>query len=114
MGPEVLRKTFDGIILPQNIRKHLKDDRVRGTLQSLRRRRILSSKHWDQLYPDHVSSVSSEHFEPTLLMVLLRTVCELTPPTAGWDSPPHSADTSREADIARLRYFMNTVLDHAD
>ena len=92
----------------------MKDYRVRGALQSLRKRRILSSKHWDQLYPDHASSVSSEHFEPTLLMILLRTVCELTPPTAGWDAPPHSADTSREADIARVRYFMNSVLDLAD
>jgi len=46
-------------------------------------------------------------------MVLLRTVCELTPPTAGWDAPPHAVDTSREADIARMRYFMNTLLDQA-
>ena len=38
----------------------------------------------------------------------------MTPPTAGWDAPPHAADTSREADIARVRYFMNIVLDHAD
>ncbi len=47
-------------------------------------------------------------------MVLLRTVCEMTPPTAGWDAPPLAADTSREADIARVRYFMKTVFDHAD
>lgn len=47
-------------------------------------------------------------------MLLLRTVCELTPPAAGWDAPPHAANTSREADIARVRYFMNTVSVHAD
>ncbi len=47
-------------------------------------------------------------------MVLLRTVCELTPPTAGWDVPPLTADSSREADIARVRYFMNIVFGHAD
>ena len=47
-------------------------------------------------------------------MILLRTVCELTPPTAGWDAPPHAVDFSREADIARVRYFMNTVLDHGN
>ena len=47
-------------------------------------------------------------------MVLQRTVCELTPPIAGWDAPPLAADTSREADIARVRYFVDTVFSHAD
>ena len=114
MGSGVLRGTFDRIIQPQNLRKHLKEYEVHDRLQPLRKQKILTSKQWLQLYPDRASSVSSEHFDPTLLMVLLRTVCELTPPTAGWDAPPHAADTSREADIARVRYFMNTVLDHAD
>ena len=114
MGSEVLRDTFDRIIPPQNLQKHLKKCKVHDTLQSLRKQRILTSKQWGQLYPDPASSVSSKYFDPTLLMVLLRTVCQLTPPTAGWDGPPHAADTSREADIARVRYFMNTVLDHAD
>ena len=114
MGSGVLRETFDRIILPQNLRKHLKDYQNHDTLWSLRKQRILTSKQWGQLYPDRASSVASKDFDPTLLMVLLRTVCKLTPPTAGWDAPPHTADTSREADIARVRYFMNTVLDHAD
>lgn len=114
MGSGALREAFDRIIPPQNLQKHLKGYQVHDTLQSLRKQRILTSKHWGQLYPDLASSVSSKDFDPTLLMVLLRTVCELTPPTAGWDAPPHAADTSREADIARVRYFMNTVLDHAD
>ena len=113
MGSEVLRDVFDGIIPPQNLQKHLKEHQVHDKLQSLRKQRILTSKQWGQLYPDRASSVSSKHFDPTLLMVLLRTVCQLTPPTAGWDASPHAADISLEADIARVRYFMNTVLDHA-
>jgi len=114
MGSGVLRETFDRIIQPQNLRKHLKVYQNHDTLRSLRKQRILNSKQWGQLYPDGASSVSSKDFDPTLLMLLLRTVCELTPPTAGWDAPPHAVDTSREADIARVRYFMNTLLDHAD
>ena len=114
MGSEVLRDTFDRIIPPQDLQKHLKEYQVHDRLQSLRKQRILSSKQWDQLYPDHASSVSSKHFDPTLLMVLLRTVCQLPPPTAGWDVPPHVADIGCEADIARVRYFMNTVHDHVD
>ena len=114
VGSEVLRETFDRIIPPQDLQKHLKEYQVHDRLQSLRKQRILTPKQWGQLYPDRASSVSSKHFDPTLLMVLLRTVCQLTPPTAGWDAPPHAADTSREADIARVRYFMNTLHDHAD
>ena len=41
-------------------------------------------------------------------------MCELTPPTAGWDTAPLPADTSREADIARVRCFMNTEIGHAE
>ena len=41
----------------------------------------------------------------------------MTPPTAGWDAPTHAAHTSCETDVARVRYFVNTVstvLYHAD
>ncbi len=114
VGSRVLRETLDSIVPPKNLQKHLKGYRVHATLQSLRKQGILNSKQWAQLYPAHASSVSSKDFDPTLLMVLLRTVCELNPPTAGWDAPPLAADTSREADIARVRFFMNTVFGHAD
>ena len=46
-------------------------------------------------------------------MVLLRTICDLSPPPAGWDAPPLPEDISRESDIARLKYFMNAVSSHA-
>jgi len=114
LGAGVLRETFERIIPPQSLQKHLKDDQNHDTLRLLRKKRILTSKQWGQLYPDHAFSVSSKHFDPTLLMVLLRTVCALTPPTAGWDAPPHAADTRCQADIARVRYLMNTLFRHAD
>jgi len=114
VGSKVLRETFDRIIPPQSLQKHLKDYQNHDILQSLRKQRILTSKQWGQLYPDLASSVSSEDFDPTLVMLLLRTVCALTPPAAGWDAPPHAADTSCQADIARMRYFMSAVLDHAE
>ena len=46
-------------------------------------------------------------------MILLGTICNLTPPPAGWDAPPLSVDTSRESDIAHIKYFMNSVSNHA-
>ena len=46
-------------------------------------------------------------------MVLLRTICDLSPPPAGWDAPPLGEDTSCESDIARLKYFFNAMSSHA-
>ena len=46
-------------------------------------------------------------------MVLLRNICGLHPPATGWDSLPLAADTSTEANIARVKYYRNTVFGHA-
>ena len=113
MGSRVLRKTFDSIIPPQNLQGVLKRHPTHTKLQTLRREDILTSMQWSKLYPAVPSSVSSAGFEPALLLVLLRTICKLTPPPAGWDAPPLSKDTSRESDIARVKYFMNAVSSHA-
>ena len=115
MGSQVLRHIFDTIIPPQNLQNVLKRDPAHSELQSLRNAGIVNSMQWSKLYPDTPSSVSSTGFSPALLMVLLRTICKLSPPPAGWDAPPQSEDISREADIARvvINYFMNAVFDQA-
>jgi len=46
-------------------------------------------------------------------MVLLRNICGLTPPVTGWDNLPSAADTSTEANIARVKYYRNSVYGHA-
>ena len=113
VGSQVLRQIFDTIIPPQNLRNVLKRDPARSKLQSLRKAGIVNSMQWSKLYPASPSSVSSTGFSPALLIVLLRTICKLSPSPAGWDAPPHSEDTSREADIVRVNYFMNAVFDQA-
>ena len=82
-------------------------------LQALRKKRILNPTQWDNLYPSTPSSVSSNDFDVTLLMLLLRNVCGLTPPTTGWDNLPPAADMSVEANITRLKYYRNHVVGHA-
>ena len=113
VGSQVLKKIFDTIIPPQNLRNVLKRDPTHSKLQSFLKEGIVNSMQWSKLYPATPSSVSSTGFSPALLIVLLRTICKLSPPPAGWDAPPHSEDTSREADIARLKYFMNAVSGQA-
>ena len=46
-------------------------------------------------------------------MVLLRNICHLTAPVTGWDKLPSAVDTSAEANIARIKYYRNTVYGHA-
>ena len=113
IGSRVLRDTFDSIIPPENLRELLKSDPAHSRLQLLRKKGVLSSVHWRKLYPAIPPEVSSASFDIPLLIVLLRTICVLSPPPAGWDTPPLTADSSRESDIARIKYFMNAVSKHA-
>ena len=109
----MLRDTFDNIIPPENLQEYLKRDPAHSRLQLLRKKGVLTSVRWSKLYPATPTEVSSASFDIPLLIVLLRTICNLSPPPAGWDTPPLTADTSRESDIARIKYFMNAVSRHA-
>ena len=112
LGSKALRATFDKIIPPQSLHRCLKHQ-AHSKLLLLRKRGVLNSLQWSKLYPSSSSEVTSASFDIPLLIVLLRTICNLSPPPAGWDTPPLTADTSRESDIARVRCFMNAVSKHA-
>jgi len=114
LGSQVLRDTFDKIHPPAGLHLVLAPSTPEhGTLQTLRKKRILNPTQWRHLFPTIPSSVSSASFDITLLMVLLRNICHLTPPVTGWDKLPSVADTSTEANIARVKYYRNTVYGHA-
>jgi len=114
VGSQALRDTFDRIHPPAGLHLVLAPGTPEhGTLQSLRKKRILNATQWGKLYPTIPTSVTSARFDITLLMVLLRNICHLTPPVTGWDNIPSATDTSTEANIARVKYFRNTVYGHA-
>ena len=113
-GTKALRHTFDRLHSPANLFNVLKAGSAEhSTLQSLKRKRIINATQWGKLYPSPPSSVTSEDFDITLLMVLLRKICGLTNPATGWDSLPPASDTSVEANIARVKYYRNSVYGHA-
>ena len=112
IGTQALRGVFDAIHAPANLHSVLAANRA--TLQSLRARKIINPIQWGKLFPAIPSSVSSHAFDTTLLMVLLRNLCGLTPALTGWDALPAVTDLSREADIARVKYYRNTVYGHAE
>ena len=113
-GTKAIRQTFDRLHSPANLFNVLKAGSAEhSTLQSLKRKRIINATQWGKLYPSPPSSVTSEDFDITLLMVLLRNICGLTAPSTGWDSLPPASDTSVEANIARVKYYRNSVYGHA-
>ncbi|KAL9984430.1 hypothetical protein ACROYT_G006719 [Oculina patagonica] len=112
VGTQALRGTFDAIHPPANLHTVLAGNKT--TLQTLRTRKIINPTQWGKLFPAIPNSVSSRDFDITLLMVLLRNICGLPSPATGWDTFPALTDVSREADIARVKYFRNTVYAHAE
>ena len=112
LGTHALRNTFDSIYAPATL--HAVLARNKTALQSLRSKKIFNPTQWGKLFPSIPSSVSSASFDITLLMVLLRNMAGLVAPATGWDVLPGPTDVSREADIARIKYFRNTVYAHAE
>ena len=114
VGSQALRDTFDGIHPPAGLHGVLAHTNpAHATLQFLRKKNILNPTQWGKLYPSIPSSVSSGTFDITLLMILLRNICGLHSPATGWNSLPPPADTSKEANIVRVKYYRNTVYGHA-
>ena len=112
VGSHVLRETFDKKRPPGNLDTVLSSPPVHAVLQALKKK-VLNPLQWGKLYPAIKSSVSSNNFDITLLMVLLRNICGLVPPATGWDKLPPAADTTTEADIVRIKCYRNTVYGHA-
>ena len=109
---QVFRDTFDAIHAPTNL--HIVLAGNKATIQTLRTKGVINANQWGKLFPTISTSVSLAHFDITLLMVLLRNLCGLTSPATGWDKLPAVTDVSREADIARVKYYRNTVYGHAE
>ena len=113
VGCQVLRETFDRVRPPGSLHSVLADPQIHAQLQSLQKKRVLSTPQWMKLYPVMKSSVSSRDFDSTLLEILLRNICGLVPPANGWSNCPLVTDTTLVADIARIQFYRNTVYRHA-
>lgn len=114
VGSQALRDKFDQIHPPAGLHALLTSPAVYNKLQSLYRgkRKILNATQWGLLYPPHPPPKSAD-FDITLLTVLLRNICHLKKPASGWDKLPAATDTNTEDDIARVKYYRNTLYGHA-
>lgn len=114
VGSQVLRDTFDGIHSPEGLHKVLARHPEHAKLQSLRKKKVINPTQWGKLFAVVTASVSSASFDITLLVVLLRNICGLSPPINGWDRLPPVAEGSASANIARVKFYRNTTYGHAE
>ena len=116
IGTEALRNVFNGIHSPATLHVILSSSSAHcTTLKRLQKRGVLNPTLWGKLYPATASHVSSADFDITLLMVLLRNICGLSPPgsTGSWDKLPPDSDYSMEANVVRIKCYRNDVHAHA-
>ncbi|XP_068760731.1 uncharacterized protein [Montipora capricornis] len=109
-GTTVLRNVFDTHHPPANLAADL--TACYSILINLLRRRILNGHQWDKLFPFYGAAPDSTMFDITLLFLLLTNICGLTPPHTGWHCKPPPSDTSREANLARIKFFRNQLYGH--
>lgn len=112
IGTQALKDTLDAFHPPSTL--HTVLARNEGKLRILRAKKVIDATQWGKLFPAISTSVSSRDFDITLLIILLRNLCGLPSPATGWDALPARTDVSREADIARVKYYRNTVYTHAE
>ena len=107
-----LRRVFDGFHPPSGLAAALNVERQ--TLETLLKKHVLTKTQWNQLFPTDGVSVDSGAFDISLLTVLLTNICGLHPPRTGWNDKPPSSDTSRAANIVRLRRYRNLLFHPAN
>ena len=111
VGSCVLREIFDRICPPGNLHTVLNDPKNHAKLQTLRKKRVLSTSQWRKLYPAFKSSVCSRDFDTFLLVFLLRNIWGLTLPASGQDDLL-ATDISPAADITRIKILRDRVYSH--
>ena len=107
-GTTLLREIFDQLCPPSNLPTTLRNPATEKALRSAK----LTKPQWDCLYLSPGVYGKSVDFDVTLLFRLLRTICNLFPPTTGWNDLPASTDHSLAADLVRIKFYRNSVYGH--
>ncbi|XP_028410568.1 uncharacterized protein LOC114533267 [Dendronephthya gigantea] len=107
-GGDALRYALHSVHPPSTLASALNANR--STLQGIRYN-IIKAPQWDLLFPIS-GAPDSNNFDITLLTVLLRNICGLSPPATGWNVMPPVSDTSISANILRVKMFRNEVYGH--
>ena len=112
-GTETMRMFFDSIHSPDNLPAVLNANRT--ILDTLRTNRVINREQMNLLFPSHgMPPTTSSDYDITLLFILIRNICGLTPPgsTGSWDANPPSFDNTPEANLTRMKYYRNVLYAH--
>ena len=103
-----MRDVFDFIYPPSTLPAALNNPAVKALLNGAR----LTKPQRDCLYPAPGCYGKSSDFDITLLFCLLRHICGLISPPSGWNKLPATADQTVSDDLARVKFYRNTVYAH--
>ncbi|XP_028414388.1 uncharacterized protein LOC114537538 [Dendronephthya gigantea] len=107
-GGDALRAALNSVHPPSTLASALNANKK--TLLGIRYN-IIKASQWDLLFPIS-GAPDSNNFDITLLTVLLRNICGLSPPATGWNVMPPVSDTFISANILRVKMFRNEVYGH--
>ena len=108
-GSDALRVVLHSVHAPSTLPGVL--NAKKAVLEKIRGS-VITNKQWDLLFPASGAAPDSNNFDITLLTILLRNICGLSPPTKGWNEMPLADDISKSADIVRIKSFRNEVYGH--
>lgn len=114
VGPLVLTDIFNKVCSPEDLNSVLKDETNHRKLLSLRNEGALSGSQWLKLYPKiRSSSVSSRDFDPSLQLLLLRSIFGPHLSASCQDNFPSATDTSPIAGFTRIKVLRDRIHHHA-
>ncbi|XP_063414552.1 uncharacterized protein LOC134696615 [Mytilus trossulus] len=105
VAPKAVRDLFNQHYKPSSLIATLARDKAKIT-NHLLNRHIISRKQMDLLYPTS-GITSSENYDITLMICLLRNMTNILQPCLGYDKLPPVTETSDGADLARIKYYRN-------
>ena len=99
---------------PADLFDHFRTPKIYCALQRLKkpRGRVITEEQWDLLFPHIPMLPNSQTFDITLWMIILRSICNLPPPSNGWDMDPNTNDNTLSANLVRLRLCRNRLRGH--
>lgn len=109
-GTNLLSEVFDTFCPPSQLPTILGAPATKKLLKKAN----LTKPQRECLYPSPGVYGTSTDLDITLLTRLLRTICNLTPPSAGWDTSPSNTDHTLAADLVRIKFLRNSVYGHVN
>ena len=107
-----MRQVFNNIHSPINLVSDLAHASNMTTLRRLRAQGLITQDQWKSIYSQRKSQVNSNNFDATLVYMLLKNICPLTPPYPdGWRGLPLQSDHSLSADLVRIQWYRTLMVN---